>query len=96
MNKCDYLTNESHPYPMNVISRAQTFFPNLYKKDVKFPMYYDQRRLRYTYMLFTGWEVRIDSYFVDISKTARGRRPTDVFETGTKYIFSIHADRPKW
>ena len=43
------------------------------------------------YMLFTGWEVRIEKYFVEVSKTARGRRPRDVFETETKY-FSIRTD----
>ena len=43
-------------------------------------------------MLFTGWEVRIEKYFVEVSKTARGRRPRDVFETETKY-FSIRTDR---
>ena len=42
-------------------------------------------------MLFTGWEVRIEKYFVEVSKTARGRRPRDVFETETKY-FSIRTD----
>ena len=50
-------------------------------------------------MLFTGWEVRIEKYFaevsktdfVEVSKTARGRRPKDVFETETKY-FSIRTD----
>jgi hypothetical protein len=41
------------------------------------------------YMLFTGWEVRIEKYFVEVSKT--GRRPRDVFETETKY-FSIRTD----
>jgi hypothetical protein len=39
-------------------------------------------------MLFTGWEVRIEKYFVEVSK---GRRPRDVFETETKY-FSIRTD----
>jgi hypothetical protein len=39
----------------------------------------------------TGWEVRIEKYFVEVSKTARGRRPRDVFETETKY-FSIRTD----
>jgi hypothetical protein len=39
-------------------------------------------------MLFTGWEVPIEKYFVEVSKTARGRRPRDVYETETKY-FSI-------
>ena len=43
------------------------------------------------YMLFTRWEVRIEKYFVEVSKTARGRRPRDVFETETKY-FSIRTD----
>jgi hypothetical protein len=43
------------------------------------------------YMLFTGWEVRIEKYFVEVSKTARGRRQRDVFETETKY-FSIRTD----
>ena len=42
-------------------------------------------------MLFTGWEVRIAKYFVEVSKTARGQRPRDVFETETKY-FSIRTD----
>jgi hypothetical protein len=42
-------------------------------------------------MLFTGWEVQIEKYFVEVSKTARGRRPRDVFETETKY-FSIRTD----
>jgi hypothetical protein len=42
-------------------------------------------------MLFTGWEVRIEKYFVEVSKTARGRRPRDVFETETRY-FSIRTD----
>jgi hypothetical protein len=37
-------------------------------------------------MLFTGWEVRIAKYFVEVSK-----RPRDVFETETKY-FSIRTD----
>jgi hypothetical protein len=39
----------------------------------------------------TGWEVRIEKYFVEVSKTDRGRRPRDVFETETKY-FSIRTD----
>ena len=43
------------------------------------------------YMLFTCWEVRIEKYFVEVSKTVRGRRPRDVFETETKY-FSIWTD----
>jgi hypothetical protein len=42
------------------------------------------------YMLFTGWEVRIEKYFVEISKTVRGRRPRDVFETETKYFLRVH------
>jgi hypothetical protein len=48
-------------------------------------------------MLFTGWEVRVEKYFVEVSKHiysenilsrsfARGRRPRDVFETETKYF----------
>ena len=57
---------------------------------------------RNKYMLFTGWEVRVEKYFVEVSKHiysknilsrsfARGRRPRDVFETETKY-FSIRTD----
>jgi hypothetical protein len=46
---------------------------------------------KYWYMLFTGCEVRIEKYFVEVSKTAQGRRPRDVFETETKY-FSIRTD----
>ena len=42
-------------------------------------------------MLFTGWEVRIEIYFVEVSKTARGRRLRDGFGTETKY-FSIRTD----
>ena len=38
-------------------------------------------------MLFTGWEVRIEKYFVEVSKTARDRRTRDVFGTKTKYSF---------
>jgi hypothetical protein len=38
-------------------------------------------------MLFTGWEVRIEKYFVEVSKTA----PKAVFETETNY-FSIRTD----
>ncbi len=38
-------------------------------------------------MLFTGWEVKIEKYIVGVSKTARRRRPRDVFETKTKYHF---------
>jgi hypothetical protein len=39
-------------------------------------------------MLFTGWEVRIEKYLVEVSNAVRGRRPRDVFEIETKY-FSI-------
>jgi hypothetical protein len=42
-------------------------------------------------MLFTGWEVRIEKYFVEVSKMVRGRRPRDVFETEIKY-FSVRTD----
>ncbi len=46
------------------------------------------------YMLFTScWEVRIEKYSVEVSKTASGRRPRDVFETETKY-FSIRTSQP--
>ena len=47
--------------------------------------------LAHMYMLITGWEVRIEKYFVEVSKMARGRRPRDVFETETKH-FSIRTD----
>ena len=33
----------------------------------------------------------LEKYFVEVSKTARGRRPRDVFETETKY-FSVRTD----
>ena len=33
----------------------------------------------------------LEKYFVEVSKTARGRRPRDVFETETKY-FSVRTE----
>ena len=41
-------------------------------------------------MLFTGWEVRIEKCFVEVSKTAQGRRPWNVLRM--KQNFSIRAD----
>ena len=48
--------------------------------------------LRYICYLPAGRSV-LEKYFVEVSKTARGRRPRGVFETETKY-FSC-TDRPK-
>jgi hypothetical protein len=39
-----------------------------------FTQIHDFAMQREIYMLFTGWEVRIEKYFVEVSKTARGRR----------------------
>ena len=39
-------------------------------------------------MLFTRPEVRIDKYFSEVSKTAQGRSPRDVFETEGKHFLS--------
>ena len=47
---------------------------------------------RYICYLPDGRSV-LEKYFVEVSKTARGRRPRDVFETETKYFLST--DRPK-
>jgi hypothetical protein len=35
-------------------------------------------------MLFTGWEVRIEKYFVEVSKTAKTQKRPSAFGLGPK------------
>jgi hypothetical protein len=39
-------------------------------------------------MLFTGWEIRIEKYFPEVSEAARDRRSRDASETEEKYFSS--------
>ena len=43
------------------------------------------------YMLFTGYEVRTEKYFPEVSEAARGRRPRDASESEGKY-FLVRTD----
>ena len=44
-------------------------------------------------MLFTGWEVRTEKYFPEVSEAARASTSRDASETEGKYFSST--DRPQ-
>jgi hypothetical protein len=44
-------------------------------------------------MLFTGWEVRTEKYFPEVSEATRDLRSRDASETERKYFSST--DRPQ-
>ena len=44
-------------------------------------------------MLFTGWEVRTEKYFSEVSESAQNQRLRDASETEGKYF--SRTDRPQ-